>query len=324
MKAAILNQLGLPPVYGDYENPIPGEGQLLISVKAAAVKNLDKARAGGTHYASYDNLPTTIGIDGVGILEDGRRVYAQGLTGMIAEKAVISPRQLTELPPDIDYETAAALPNAVIGSAMALLIRAEIKEGQNILINGATGVTGMIAVQLARHFKANKIIVTGRNEEQLQKALQLGADISVSLKQNDDDLINQLKAIHAENHIDIVIDYLWGKPVELILKSVKGGSVSHESGKVRIVTVGEMAGPTINLDSGFLRSSDIEIMGSGFGSLSQKDLENFNQNILPQMFLLAAKGQLKIETDIEPLSNIENAWIKETEPGKRLVIKIAD
>ncbi|PUB30888.1 NADPH:quinone reductase-like Zn-dependent oxidoreductase [Elizabethkingia sp. YR214] len=324
MKAAILNQLGLPPVYGDYEDPISGEGQLLISVKAAAVKNLDKARASGTHYASYENLPTTIGIDGVGILEDGRRVYAQGLTGMIAEKAVISPRQITELPLGIDYETAAALPNAVIGSAMALLIRAEIKEGQNILINGATGVTGMIAVQLARHYKANKIIVTGRNEEQLQKVLQLGADISVSLKQNDDDIINQLKAIHAENHIDIVIDYLWGKPVELILKSVKGGSVSHESGKVRIVTVGEMAGPTINLGSGFLRSSDIEIMGSGFGSLSQKDLENFNQNILPQMFLLAAKGQLKIETDIEPLSNIENAWIKETEPGKRLVIKIAD
>lgn len=324
MKAAILQQLGQPPVYGEYPDPVPAENQLLINIKAASVKNLDKARAGGTHYASYSNLPTTIGIDGVGVLEDGRKVYAQGITGMIAEKAIVSPHQITELPEGIDYETAAALPNAIIGSAMALIVRAEIKEGQNILINGGTGVTGMIAIQLARHYKANRIIVTGRNEEQLQKAIQLGADSSISLKQDDDSIITQLKTIHSENHIDIVIDYLWGKPMELILKSVKGDSVSHESGKVRVVTVGEMAGATINLSSGLLRSSDIELMGSGFGSLSPKDLENFNNNILPQMFQLAANGQLSIETDVEPLSNIQEAWNKEIGSGKRLVIKIAD
>ncbi|WP_300674136.1 zinc-binding alcohol dehydrogenase family protein [Soonwooa sp.] len=324
MKAAILNKLGEAPVYGDFETPKASDSQLLLNVKSASVKNLDKARASGTHYASYSNLPTTIGIDGVGILEDGRRVYAQGITGMLAEQALVAPHQITLLPDNLDFETASALPNAVIGSAMALLYRAKIEEGQTILINGATGVTGMLAVQLAKYYKAGKIVVTGRNEAMLQKTVDFGADIVVSLNQDDEAIVKQLQKIHQEHHIDIVIDYLWGKPMELILKSVKGSSVSHEAKPVKIVTVGEMAGANINLGSGLLRSTDVEILGSGFGSLSPKDLEDFHKNILPQMFELAAEGKLKIEIDVEPLSNIEKAWNKDVEAGKRLVIKIAD
>lgn len=324
MKAAVLHKHGEAPIYGDFEIPKASDNQLLINIKAASIKNLDRARASGTHYASYNDLPTAIGIDGVGVLEDGTHVYAQGITGMLAEQALVAPHQITMLPENLSFEIAAALPNAVIGSAMALLYRAKIQEGQTILINGATGVTGMLAVQLAKYYKAGKIIVTGRNEELLQKTVTYGADIVVSLKQKDDVIVKQLQNIHQEHHIDIVIDYLWGKPMEFILKSVKGSSVSHEAKPVKIVTVGEMAGATINLGSGLLRSTDVEILGSGFGSLSPKDLEDFHKNILPQMFELARDGKLKIETDIEPLSNIEKAWNKNVEAGKRLVIKIAD
>src|SRR5690606_31087055 len=140
------------------------DDEIILEVKAAAVKNLDKLRASGTHYASYTSLPVVVGMDGVGVLNDGTRVYAQGLTGMLAEKALIHREQYTLIPDHLDNYTAAALPNAVLGSAMALKIRGKMKPGQNVLINGATGVTGLLAVQIAKFYGANKVFTTGRNE----------------------------------------------------------------------------------------------------------------------------------------------------------------
>lgn len=324
MKAAVLYQLGTAPVYGDFDEPIAKEGEQIVHVKAASVKNLDKGRASGTHYASYKELPTVVGIDGVGVLDDGTKVYAQGITGMIAEKAIVASQNIVRLPDNIDFEAAAALPNAILGSAMTLKIRANMQPGQNVLINGGTGVTGMIAIQLAKIYKADKIIITGRNEAQLEKAKELGVDYTISLKQDDEGVVAQLRNLNAVHHFDIVLDYLWGKPTELILQSLKGDSVHHESTQTKIVTVGEMAGATIPLPSSVLRSSNIEMVGSGFGSLSNKEIADFNQNDLPVLMQLAADGKLTIETVVEPLSNVEAAWDNTIDSGKRLVIKIAD
>ncbi|MGG7036914.1 MAG: zinc-binding alcohol dehydrogenase family protein, partial [Flavobacterium sp.] len=218
MKAAVLNKLGTSPVYQDFTDPVPQNNeQIVINVKAASIKNIDKLRASGTHYAGYKEVPAIVGLDGVGVLENGTRVYAQGLTGMIAEKALISADRFTPLPDEIDDITAAALPNAVIGATMAIVSRAKIQKGHTILINGATGVTGRLAVQVAKYYGAAKVITTGRNAESLAKLTQLGADHIISLKQNDEAIISQLKEIHKTTPIDIVIDYLWGHPIELII-----------------------------------------------------------------------------------------------------------
>jgi NADPH:quinone reductase-like Zn-dependent oxidoreductase len=322
MKAAVLKQLGQSPVYTEYDDPkANGEGELVIQVKAAAVKNIDKLRASGTHYASYKEVPVVVGIDGVGILEDGTKVYAQGLTGMLAEKAVVAKNRITILPNDIDLAVAAALPNAVMGATMALH-RAGMKKGDVVLVNGATGVTGQLAVQVAAHYGASKIIITGRNTDVLTKLKGMGADIAISLRQDDDAIIAQLKEVHKTTPIDIVIDFLWGNPVALILKSLKGGGVHTFTHKVKIVTVGDMAGKDINLDSGTLRSSDITILGSGLGSLSMTDIQQFITTVLPEMFQLAAAGKLKLDTHTEQLKDIEQVWDKELESGKRLVIEI--
>ncbi|RYE26521.1 MAG: zinc-binding alcohol dehydrogenase family protein [Sphingobacteriales bacterium] len=322
MKAAVLKQLGAAPVYTDMEDPIPnGDDQVVMQVKAAAVKNIDKLRASGTHYASYKQLPVIVGIDGVGMLEDGRYVYSPGLTGMVAEKALVNKKRITPIPDGIDLATAAALPNAVIGATMALH-RSKMKKGDVVLINGATGVTGQLAVQVAKHYGASKIIVTGRNTDVLNKLRDMGAHTLISLKQEDNSIISQLKEIHATAPIDIVIDYLWGHPIELIIKSLKGGGVDMFTHKVRIVTVGEMAGSSISLESGTLRSSDIEIMGSGLGSLSMEDIQKFIGEVLPEMFNMAARGELNIDTHTEQLSDIETVWNKELGSGKRLVIEI--
>ena len=320
MKAAVLIQLGSSPVYVDFPDPIPqNDEQILIDVEAAALKNIDKLRTKAGNYVSYSELPAIVGSDGVGILEDGTRIYAQGITGMMAEKALVSKNRYTILPEEIDIAIAAALPNALFGSAMALQYRAKFKSGDVVIINGATGVTGQVAVQLAKHFGASKIIVTGRNEKTLQKLKILGADEIIFLKHDETYIIQVIKEIHRQTPIDVVIDYLWGRPVELIIQAIQVEGEKINPRKVKIVTVGDMAGQNIALNSGDLRSADIELIGSGLGTYSPKDLMEFSTKILPDMFALAAKGKLKIEIQKEKLENIETAWNNDVD-GKRTVI----
>lgn len=321
MKAAVLHQLGQAPRYEDFADPIPNDDQILITIKAASVKNLDKMRASGTHYASYTQLPAIVGIDGVGVMADGMRVYAQGMSGMIAEKGLIHKSNFVKVPDGLDDVTAAALPNAVMGAALALKFRAAIQAGETVLINGATGFTGMVAVQIAKHYGVKRVIATGRNGETLKRLPALGADDVVSLKQEDEQIIEQIKNIHTDTPIDIVIDYTWGHPVELILTALTGGGgVNAVTPRVRIVTVGDMAGKKIELTSGILRSSAIEILGSGLGSLPMEALQKLRTEVLPEMMQLAAEGKLKIETESADLKDIETAWHKVVPTGKRLVI----
>lgn len=323
MKAAVLNQLGTVPVYQEYPEPVPeNDEQILINVRAAAIKNIDKLRTNVSFYASHTDLPTVVGIDGVGVLENGTRVYAQGITGMIAEKALISKNRYTILPEKLDYSTAAALPNAALGAAMSLLIRGDMQKGSTVLINGATGVTGQFAIQVAKYYGAAKVVATGRNPKLFGKLKSLGVDTSISLQQDDEAIIKQLRDIHAANPVDIVIDYLWGRPIELIINAVKGGGMNTFTHKVRIVTVGDMAGSSIMLQSGILRSSAIELLGSGIGSVSQEDVKKFGSEILPEMFQLAADGRLTIDTKTETLENIQSAWNENGEAGKRIVVSI--
>jgi NADPH:quinone reductase-like Zn-dependent oxidoreductase len=321
MKAAVYIP-GQTPKYGDFAEPIPqSENQLVITVKAAAVKNLDKGIVSGQHYASGGSKePKVAGVDGVGVLADGTRVYGFGVSGMIAEKAVIDKNKMVKLPDGIDDITAAALPNAVMGAGAALRFKANVKAGDVVLINGATGVTGLVAVQIAKHYGAKKVIVTGRNADSLKQLLALGADEAISLKQEDEQIVSKIKEIHKGTPIDSVIDYIWGHPAELVLSALGGsGGTTH---KVKYITVGAMAGDNIQLSSGILRSSDIEISGSGLGSLGADAMNKLFTELLPEMLQLAAEGKLKIDTETANLKDIETVWHKEIPGAKRLVIII--
>ena len=322
MKAAVIYKRGELPQYTDFPDPIiENENHLLISVKASAVKNLDKNIASGKHYsADAKEIAKVAGGDGVGMLEDGTRVYALGVTGMIAEKAIVDKNKIVKVPESLDDCTASALPNAVAGSAMALRFRANIQKGETVLINGATGVTGRIAIQLAKHYGAARIIVTGRNEQTLKSLLDLGADEYVILTQPDDDFKAQIKQIHTNTSIDIIIDYLWGHSAELILKALKGeGSFTH---KTRFVSVGSLAGDSIQLSAEILRSVDLQLSGSGLGSWTKDEMKMLVTDILPEMFELAASKKLVIETVSIDIKDIEKAWDMNIPDGKRLVITI--
>ena len=321
MKAAVIYKKGELPKYAEFAEPIvQNENEVLISVKAVAITNLDKGIVSGDHYSSENENQngTVIGSDAVGILENGKRVYARGINGTIAEKVLVEKNRMIPLPDGISDATAASMPNAVAGSAMALRFRAGIKPGETVLINGATGFTGQMAIQVAKHYGAKKIIVTGRNEKTLQSLLEIGADEIISLKQDDEAIVAQLKAIHLNSPIDIVLDYLWGHPAELILTALKGnGSFTT---KVRYVTIGGMAGDTIQLSSGILRSVDLLLSGSGLGSWTKDEVRLLFTEILPEMFLLAVQNKLQVNIEITSLVDIEKAWNIEVPDGKRLVV----
>jgi NADPH:quinone reductase-like Zn-dependent oxidoreductase len=320
MKAAVIFQRGEMPQYAEFPDPVvQNDDELLIVVTAAAIKHFDKGKASGKHYsANTTQKATVIGGDGVGLLADGTRVFGLGVSGMIAEKAVIDKRRMVILPNGINDISAAALPNAVAGSAMALRFRARMKPAETVLINGATGFTGKIAVQVAKHYGAKKIIVTGRNEERLKGLLALGADEIIPLKQDDDQFILQLKKIHANTPIDVILDYLWGHSAELILSSLKGkGSFTH---KVRFVSVGSVTDDKIQLSAENLRSVDLQLSGSGLGSWTKDEMNQLFSEILPEMFELAETKKLKVDTENVYLADIQKLWGMEAPAGKRLVI----
>jgi NADPH:quinone reductase-like Zn-dependent oxidoreductase len=323
MKAAVIYGKDGTPQYIDFPEPIAQNGdEILISIKAAAVKHNDKSRASGKHYSVAEidlSCARVIGGDGIGVLSNGTRVYAIG-SGMVAEKAIIEKDRIVKVPKELDDVSAAALPNAVIGSAMALLFRARMKRSETIMINGATGFTGKIAVQIAKYYGAGKIIVTGRNEQELKSLLVLGADEIISVQQSDEIFVKQIKNSHNVSPIDIVIDYLWGHTAELILEAFKGqGSFTH---KTRFVSIGAVTGDKIQLSAEVLRSVDLQLSGSGLGSWKRDEVRKFFHKILPKMFQLAAKKELKVDTVSINLKDIESLWDREIPNGKRLVIVI--
>ena len=182
MKAAIVTGKGKTPVYGDFETPVAKGRQELVSVRAAALSNLAKFRASGAHYSSAGIYPAVAGTDGVGRAPDGRQVYfamPEAPFGSLGEVCPIDPRHCVEIPESLDDITAAAIANPGMSAWGGLVERAHLVPGETVMVNGATGTAGRIAVQLARHLGAGRIIATGRNVQELEEVRQLGADVIV-------------------------------------------------------------------------------------------------------------------------------------------------
>jgi NADPH:quinone reductase-like Zn-dependent oxidoreductase len=208
----------------------------------------------------------------------------------------------------------------VIGAAMGLKFKADVQPGDVVLINGATGFTGRIAVQIAKHYGAKKVIATGRNIASLQDLLTLGADEIVQLTGSDEDFKLQIAAIHAVTPIDVVIDYLWGRTAEIILSCLQGdGGFTN---RIRYVSIGSMSGDLIQLSAANLRSVNLQLSGSGLGAWTKLQVAALFREILPEMFELAAAGRLKIKTQTVALTDIAKLWDLNITDGSRLVVTI--
>lgn len=186
MKAAVLNQYGENPKYTDFTDPIPNADEVLVEMLAASIKQIDKLKASGKHYTTYPALPAVVGLDGVATLEDGTHIYFSNNSGTIAERALVVKDNWTVVPKGLSGPLAAALPNALLGSDAAMLYRGNLKEGDTVMINGATGATGRVAIQMAKNRGANRVIAVGRLSSGLSELSDLGADILINTEQGDE------------------------------------------------------------------------------------------------------------------------------------------
>ena len=258
MNAAVVESFAKPPRYATFREPTAGEGEVLIKMRAAALSNLVKGQASGRHYSSAGSLPVIPGNDGVGTLPDGTRVYFIGPHapfGSMAEWSVVSPRRTIELPDGVDDVTAAALGNPGLASWGALIGRARLQPGESVLVNGATGVAGQQAVQVAKILGARKVIATGREPAALERLLTLGADETISLLQPEESLGQAFRTALAD--VDVVVDYLWGPSAEALLGAAQGRGGMGGEPRVRYVQIGAISGAAISLKAELLRSSGL-------------------------------------------------------------------
>jgi NADPH:quinone reductase-like Zn-dependent oxidoreductase len=318
MKAAVITKPGGTPVFADFDDPVPQAGEELVAVTASALSHVTKSRASGSHYNSPGNLPAVVGIDGVGRTGDGRRVYfvmPEEPFGGMAEKVTVGMRQCIPLPADVDDVTAAAIAIPGMSSWAALKERAHLIAGENVLINGATGTSGRLAVQIAKYMGAKRVVATGRNVEALEQLKGIGADATIPLAQTPKDLEAAFMEQFAGEGVDIVLDYLWGATAETLI--VAGAKAGKDAVPIRFVQIGALSGGNITLPSAALRSSALVLMGSGIGSIPRKAMIGAISAVLQAV----VPGKLKIQTEVVPLANVEHAWNKST-GSSRLVFVV--
>ncbi len=319
MHAAVVHAFDAPPRYTTFANPVAAEGELPVTVTAAGLHPIVKALANGTHYGSTGELPFVPGVDGVGRLADGSRVYfgiSRSPYGTFAERALAANWMCIPLPESLDDATAAGIANPAMSSWAALTGRAKFVAGESVLILGATGVAGRLAVQITSRLGARRVIAVGRNPQALEMLKELGADAVISLDQEHDPLVAAFRREYADAGVDVVLDYLWGHPAECVLEAISQKGLRKASSRVRFVQIGESAGGTISLRAASLRSSGLELLGSGFGSASLNQL----RAAIEEFFKVAATEPFAFNMKTAPLSDIEALW-NSTEQGTRLVFQ---
>ena len=221
--------------------------------------------------------------------------------GGMADYCLVKQRRCIPLPPELDDVTAAALAIPGMSSWAAFVERAKLVKGETVLINGATGSSGSLAVQIAKYLGAGKVIATGRNADALQTLQTLGADVTISLAQDAAAIESEFRT-HFRDGVDVVLDYLWGQSAEQLLAAA--GQVAPDAVPIRFIQIGAIGGSTISLPSATLRSTAIELMGSGIGSIPMPRIFE----AITQVLNAATPGGFKIATKVVPMSQVESHW----------------
>lgn len=319
MNAAVVHSFDASPRYATFAEPVAADGERLVSVSAAGLHPIVKALAKGTHYGSSGELPFVVGVDGVGRLEDGTRVFfgvARSPFGTFSERSVAANWMCLPLPEGVDDVTAAGIANPAMSSWAALTVRAKFAAGESVLVLGATGVAGQLAVQVAKRLGARRVVAAGRNPRALEKLKALGADSVISLDQEPAMLVSVFRGELAEAGVDVVLDYLWGQPAERVLEAISQKGLRKAGARIRFVQIGDSAGKTISLPAATLRSSGLELLGSGFGSAS---LDQIRQ-ALAEFFQAAAVRPFEFQARAANLRDVEALW-SHSEKGTRLVFQ---
>jgi NADPH:quinone reductase-like Zn-dependent oxidoreductase len=327
MNAAVVKSFDHPPRYEEFADPVARDAdEVVVEVLAAGLHPRVRSGADGTHYTSAGELPLVPGVDAVGRMPDGTLAYfvaGDGVPGTMAEHAVMDRRRSVSLPDGVDATAIAAAMNPGMSAWVGLRRRAELVAGESVLILGATGNAGQMAVQIAKHLGAGEVIAAARNREILATLSALGADRTVTLG-DDQGGTPGVEADRAEAgidalgeaaaEIDVVIDYLWGKPAEGAIPAIVRRR-EDRSRALRWVQIGSVAGPDIALPSAALRAANLKVMGSGQGSVSTRGIVEE----LPALAHEIDAGTFTVDAEPVPLAEVESAWTAPVATGRRLV-----
>jgi NADPH:quinone reductase-like Zn-dependent oxidoreductase len=295
MRAAVLHEYGVPSE-GEFQEPSAGPEQAVVDVLAAGLNPVDVAICAGRFYAGKPPLPSVAGREGVGLL-DGARVYFDAPIppfGSMAERALIDPRSTYPVPDGVHDGVAVALGISGLAAWLALTWRAQLREGEHVLVLAASGVVGQVAVQAAKLLGAGRVVAAARSPEGLERALSLGADASVRLDGNAD--LPAALAEAAEGRIDVVVDPLFGEPFVAAVNAASFGA--------RIVQLGAGAGADALVPSAAIRGKMLVIMGhTNFAAPPEIKHEAYRR-----LAQAADAGDLKVAVDPIALHQVQEAW----------------
>lgn len=312
MRAAVLTELGSLPEYADFSAPVAGEGEMVLDVLAAGVHHLDLLKASGAFYLTPPPLPSVLGTDGVGRDADGRRYYFDACVspyGSWAQTTLVQREHLFEPADDVDDHTAAALGNTGMAAWLALSWRAELRPGESVLVLGANGALGSVAVAAAKLLGAGTVVAADRDETRLLRAVDRGADATVLL--NHADLATALRAASgpAERGYDVIIDPLWG--------ATAVPAMAASAHNARYIQLGHKAAATTELPAAAVRSVALNLMGfATFHAPVAARREAYRQ-----LTAHAAAGRLPVDVETVPLSDVATAWQRQhAGAGTKLVL----
>ena len=310
MRAAILHEYGAPPEPGEFRDPEPGDGQEVVEVLAAGLNPVDVSIASGTFYGGRPPLPCVVGREGVGRRAGGERVYFDGSAppfGSFAQRAPIDPQDAIPLPEGLDEALAVCFGIAGLAAWLGLEWRGGLRQGETVLVLGASGVVGRVAVQAARLLGATRVVAAARSREGLEQAVELGADATVQIGAVDD-LAGAL-AEAAGGGVDVILDPVWGEPAAAALQAANRGG--------RLVQIGQSAGPEALISSAAVRGRVLEILGhTNFAAPRE-----IKRAAYERMAAHAAAGELRLDVERVPLEDVADAWTRQqASPHRKLVI----
>jgi NADPH2:quinone reductase len=312
MRAVVIEQIGSGPVVKDVDEPRRQSGQTLLEVRAAPINPIDLSTAAGRYPGGSPETPYVSGREAVGrvlesdSLSEGARAYVSGL-GFFAERAVTPDENLLEIDAEVDDALAACFGVAGLAAWLALEWRGDLREGETVLVLGASGAVGAIAVQAAKLLGAGRVVAAARNGDGLERARTLGADATVKLDEHDDLAAAFIDA--CDGQLDLVIDPVWGEPGAAAVKATSFGG--------RVVQLGQSASKEATLESGWIRAKLLSILGhTNFAAPA--DVRN---DAYLRMVRHAAAGELTVDYELMSLEGVAEAWERQAaSPGRKLVL----
>jgi NADPH:quinone reductase-like Zn-dependent oxidoreductase len=310
MKAAVLHEHGEAPRIDEFDEPVEDDGHVLAHVTAAGINHLDLLKASGRFYTGPPPVPSVVGSEGVARLEDGRRVFFDTTTGpygSMAERTLVDEKSLLDVPDQVDDEVAAALGNSGLAAWLALSWKAALEPGETVLVLGATGAVGSVAVQAAKTLGAGRVVAAARAGERLERLRERGADAVVELD-GEDDLPAALSAATGDG-ADVIVDPLWGEPALAAMQAA-----AHCA---RHVQIGHMAGATVELPAALVRSRELQLLGF---VVFDTPLE-LRRAAYTHLTRAAGRGEIEIDLERVPLEDVDEAWQRQQEgPHTKLVV----